>query len=395
MNELHVKPDKVKTRWISFENPTGEKGKAAMEGGGGKGHAFDKVSAKSSRVIADIEGRGIIHRMWFTSGDRNNPMKLRGVRIEMYWDGAETPAVSVPFPDFFCSVFGEKKPMENALFVDTEGESFCSHIKMPFRKQAKVVIVNDNDEDFGLFYDINYTLGDKHESGMMYFHAHWHRQLETAVGEDFEILPKVTGSGRFLGCNVGIIANPLYADKSWFGEGEFKAYLDGDTEHPTLCGTGLEDYVSTGWGLGEYITQYYGCLKNDEGKQAAFYRLHIPDPIFFDQDCRTTIQQLGGASKGCLMEIEKRGAEIIPTGLHPNTGPVMLLDEENKDVDWHSDEFADGTFTTFYRSDDCCATAYFYLATPDNDLPPIQDVKIRQAKVSTKTGKAGNEGLIV
>ena len=228
----------------------------------------------------------------------------------------------------------------------------------------------------------------------MYFHAHWHRELETTVGKDFEILPKVIGSGRFLGCNVGIIVNPLCVGKSWFGEGEFKAYLDGDTDYPTLCGTGLEDYVSTGWGLGEYITQYNGCLKQDEGKQASFYRFHIPDPIYFDEDCRVTIQQLGGASKQCLIEMEQNGVEFIPTAIHPNTGPVFLLDEENKDLDWRSDEYPDKAMVTFFRSDDYCATAYFYLETPENNLPTIQDLSVRQAKVSTKTGKVGNEGLI-
>jgi len=394
MTNLYTKPKSIKSRWISFENLSGEKGKAAMEGAGGKGHAFDNIPANSSMTIANIDGCGIIHRMWFTSGSRNDPMILRGVRIEIYWENSKTPAVSVPFPDFFCSVFGEKKPMENALFVDPEGSSFCSHIEMPFKKNAKVVIVNDNDKSFGIFFDINYSVLEKHEHEIMYFHAHWHRELITTLGKDFEILPKVIGEGRFLGCNVGVIVNPLCADKSWFGEGEFKAYLDGDTDFPTLAGTGLEDYVSTGWGLGEYITQYNGCLKNDDGKKASFYRFHIPDPIYFDEDCRVTIQQLGGASKEFLMEIEKRGANILPTAVHPNTGAVFFLEEQNKDLDWRSDEYPDKAMVTFFKEDDYCATAYFYLRTPENNLPELQDITIRQAKVSNKKGAFGNEGLI-
>jgi len=394
MTPLYRKPKNVKSRWVSFENPTGEKGKGAMEGGGGKGHAFDSVPANSSMTIADIQGCGVIHRMWFTTGCRENPMMLRGIRLELFWDDAETPAVSVPFPDFFGSVFGEKKPFENALFVDPEGASFVCYIDMPFHKRARIVIANDNDSDIRLFFDINYSRLEKHEQEIMYFHAHWHRDLQTTLGKDFEILPKVQGEGRFLGCNVGLIANPDCVGLSWFGEGEFKAWLDGDTAYPTLAGTGLEDYVSTGWGMGEYTTQYAGCLMNKDGKQASFYRFHIPDPIYFDEECKITIQQLGGASRKSLLDIEKKGARILPTGLHPSTGPVYMLEEKNKGVDWRSDKYSDDMFITFYREDDLCATAYFYLSTPENNLPEIQNLAIRQAKVLSKIGKVGNEGLL-
>ena len=133
---------------------------------------------------------------------------------------------------------------------------------------------------------------------------------------------------------------------------------------------------------------------NKDGKQASFYRFHIPDPIYFDEECKITIQQLGGASRKSLLDIEKKGARILPTGLHPSTGPVYMLEEKNKGVDWRSDEYSDDMFITFYREDDLCATAYFYLSTPENNLPEIQNLAIRQAKVLSTAGKVGNEGLL-
>ena len=33
----------------------------------------------------------------------------------------------------------------------------------------------------------------------------------------------------------------------WWGEGEIKFYLDGDTDYPTICGTGTEDYFGGAW----------------------------------------------------------------------------------------------------------------------------------------------------
>ena len=66
----------------------------------------------------------------------------------------------------------------------------------------------------------------------------------------FIIADGLAGPGRFLGCMIGI---RVFKDgMHWYGEGEFKAYMDGDTEHPTICGTGLEDYVGTAWGMGTH-----------------------------------------------------------------------------------------------------------------------------------------------
>jgi hypothetical protein len=51
--------------------------------------------------------------------------------------------------------------------------------------------------------------------------------------------------------------------------------------------------------------------------------------------------------------------------------------------------------TLFYREDDVCATAYFYLDKPENGLPKIQCLDIRTNKVSTeKLGVDGNDELL-
>ncbi len=51
---------------------------------------------------------------------------------------------------------------------------------------------------------------------------------------DYEFLPKLEGSGRFLGVNFGVEANQEIFLDSWWGEGEVKDHLDGDSENPTL-----------------------------------------------------------------------------------------------------------------------------------------------------------------
>ena len=70
------------------------------------------------------------------------------------------------------------------------------------------------------------------------------------LGDDVEILPKLNGKGRFLGMSVGLITDSSY-QKSWWGEGEVKMYIDGDGKYPTINGTGAEDYMGSAWGLGQ------------------------------------------------------------------------------------------------------------------------------------------------
>ncbi len=103
------------------------------------------------------------------------------------------------------------------------------------------------------------------------------------MGKDFEILPRVAGEGRFLGVHFGIISAPGVT--GWWGEGEVKMYIDGDTALPTIAGTGAEDYIGTGWGQGLFQTRFTGCTVADpKNRQFASYRYHIPDPVYFHKD---------------------------------------------------------------------------------------------------------------
>src|ERR1700759_3326819 len=83
------------TGWASFENPTGTKGRAGLENKGAKGHAFNVLKAGQSITLLDVQGTGMVKRIWMTMSDAT-PVMLRSLRLDMYWDGAKKPAVSVP-----------------------------------------------------------------------------------------------------------------------------------------------------------------------------------------------------------------------------------------------------------------------------------------------------------
>jgi len=360
--EVYLKQE-GRTAWTSFENISGAKGKGGMENKGAKGHAFDRIAAGDSCVLLDVKGAGIINRIWMTVSDRS-PEMLRALKIRMYWDGASTPAVSVPLGEFFCNGGAIMTVFENCFFSNPEGRSMNSSIPMPFRTAARVVIVNESAKNLAhLFFDINLTRLEKWNPNMLYFHCYWNRENPTVLGKDYTVLPEIKGEGRFLGVSFGVNENPVYS-KTWWGEGEMKFYLDGDRDFPSLCGTGVEDYIGTAWGLGAFSHRYQGCPIAGKNMCWSFYRFHVPDPVLFTESCRVTLQQIGGGPYEQVLELYKAKIQLIPVTVdQTNEWKFFKLLESEKPLAMDDPDFPKA-WVNYYRQDDVSSTAYFYLNRP-------------------------------
>ncbi len=351
-------------RWACSENPQGEKGGACRDNDGRKRSPCKALlAAQEHFVMAKETGTsGCIRRIWLTIKDRNLH-NMRGLRLRIFWDQMTTPAVDVPLGDFFCQMLGRNVAFENALFSSPEGRSYCCTVPMPFKTAMEISVTNETDEPIQLFfYEVDYTLGDKWGENTLYFHSHWSIEAPTTLMRDYVILPDVAGRGRYLGAAIGVSVNTETYVKSWWGEGEFKMYLDGDTSHPTLCGTGTEDYIGTGWGQGPFSHLYQGCpLADHEHYQYGFYRLHIPDPIFFHESLRVTAQQIGGALTDAVAQLHGLGRHLV---------------RGNQTIDL-ADALAAKRNVLFEREDTWSSCAWFYLNSPENNLPPLADVSQR------------------
>jgi hypothetical protein len=374
--ELYRKQPDAQTRWATFENPTAAKGAAASENKTAKGHAFDPFKANETKTLLNVTGSGMVRRIWITLPDRD-PAMLRSLRLDMYWDGAGTPAVSVPLGDFFGAIHGRAGRLENELFVNPEGRSFNCYIPMPFRRGARITLTNESGRDMdSLFYDVDVLMTEHPEPSALYFHAIFRRQRWTELGKDFEILPRVQGEGRFLGVHFGVITSPDVT--GWWGEGEVKMYLDGDDALPTIAGTGTEDYIGTGWGQAPFQSRYEGCTVADGStRQFAFYRYHIPDPVYFHKNARVTIQQIGGDVKSNVLKMLKQGVNIRPVSIASKGRFVKLMDLP-PGFDLASDPSPDTAWVNIYERQDVSSVALFYLDAPENGLAPIPSAEARR-----------------
>ena len=366
------------TRWISPESRDAPQGKGGRENQGAKGHAYDTIRAGESLVLANIQGAGIIRRIWITVENRT-PVMLRSLRLEMFWDNADKPAVSAPLGDFFGAALGQTVAFENALFSSPEGRSFNTIVPMPFRRAARLVLTNESRTDLPrVFYDVDYTLGPP-PADMLYFHAYWRRERPTTLGKDFQVLPVVKGRGRYLGTVVGVRTGPSYGD-TWWGEGEMKLVLNGGASQDTLVGTGTEDYIGTGWGQGAYIHRYQGSpIADGKSRRWTFYRWHVPDPIFFDTSCAVSWQQIGGAPKADVIKMLSSGVALRPISIDPKDRATFVkLLERNPAPAVDSAGLPDG-WVNFYRRDDVSATVYLYLDSPASNTAPLAPVAERIA----------------
>lgn len=223
---------------------------------------------------------------------------------------------------------------------------------MPFCEHARIQLVNRTGFDIKrLYYDVDMTLEDVENP--LYFQTVY-KEVSNELLHDITIFDKSVGKGRFLGMNVTAIFNPDY-EKYWFGESEVKVYFDGDSDYPTLAGTGVEDYIGTAWGQNEFIGRYQGCITFNSEK-TSFYRFHIVDPIFFRKGCKVTMQTIGGAPKKEVLRFLAENKQLCPVTADVDGHILHLYRQE---IEWN--KIPDDSWVNFYRCDTYHTVAYLYV----------------------------------
>lgn len=247
MSQLYRVKD-AETRSISPENSTGEKGKGGMAtleegtaahaardlGQGWKVNPYIHIKEGTTFTLAEINGSGVINHIWMTPVGDYRMMILR-----FYWNGEPAPSVEVPVGDFFAAGWGMgNEPRITSLAMCVNPRSgFNSYWQMPFTKGCKITMENLAGKIATVYYQVNYSLEAVAE-GTPCFHAQFRRVNPLPSKDVYTIVDGIKGAGQYVGTYLAHGAN----SPDWWGEGEAKFYIDGDTQFPTICGTGEEDY---------------------------------------------------------------------------------------------------------------------------------------------------------
>jgi len=346
----------AKSRSISPENFSGEKGKGGMAttgtgtnasrdlGQGWKVSPSIMIKSKTTYTIAEMDGPGSIQHIWMTPTGN-----WRYTIIRIYWDDETTPSVEAPVGDFFCMGWGKYSPLQSLAVAVNPGSAFNCYWSMPFRKKCKITMENIADEDMYLYYQIDYILTDVPDDAA-YFHAQFRRTNPLSYKQDYVLVDGIKGRGQYVGTYMAIGVT----NNGWWGEGEIKFFMDDDSKFPTICGTGTEDYFCGSYDFDtrkkndagvetvnytEFCSPYTGMPQVIRGdghydvmQRFGLYRWHITDPIRFEKNLKVTIQSLGWRHDGRYLPQQNDIASVVfwyqtePHALFPKLPEKDLLE---------------------------------------------------------------------
>ena len=209
---------------------------------------------------------------------------LRGVVVRFNFDGEQT--VETPLGDFFGTAPGPN-PFAALPLGITKDREMWSHWVMPFARTATVSVQNLGESAVVLNGQIG-TAPYAWTPHSMHFHANFIARHDVATRplRDFTALG-AAGQGVFAGLSYNV-DNP---NTKWWGEGDEKVYVDGET-FPSWFGTGTEDYFGYAWCDTTEFTHAYHAQPRADGPgscgpgrghwgRASNVRFHIFDRIPF------------------------------------------------------------------------------------------------------------------
>lgn len=277
------------------------------------------------QVLLEEAGAGCLNHFYWTFVEddlagaaeaiRKREAIFRGLVLRAWWDGADVPAIEVPFGDFFGIANGRYRRIESLAFTANPGSrgaedhatwGFNCYLPMPFRKGARIEVENQGDRDARIWFHLDYELYDDPSAlppATGFLHADWHCENPTEIDrearginlsgkENYTIL-ETEGRGTLAGYFLTVVNH----DPQWWGEGDDMVFIDGEAFPPSFHGTGTEEIFGGGACPDtEYAGPYTGfhCIENRLGHRwygtNGMYRFFVHDPIRFERSIRVSLE---------------------------------------------------------------------------------------------------------
>jgi hypothetical protein len=260
------------------------------------------VAPGQTQVLLDAKGPGVITHIWMTflgpegqDWAKGGSASHQEMLLRIFWDGNPRPAVEAPVGDFFANCFGERREVTSLPVIVEDADSYNCFWPMPFRKSARIEIVNQSEKRISLlYYNIDWIEKKKLPKDTPYFYAQYRQEYPVQQGKDYVVL-ETTGKGHYVGTVLAVRTR----SPAWFGEGDEKIYIDREAK-ASIWGTGTEDYFLSAWGLKTTSTPYFGVPYFDQwgivGGHTSAYRWHLNDPIVFNRGIKVTFEHFGWIS---------------------------------------------------------------------------------------------------
>jgi len=224
----------------------------------------------------ELKGQQAIRQLTLKLNAANVYQALRSTVLELCFDGDRT--VWCPVGDFFGAGY-KLSPFKTWYTEASDDGTLTCYWIMPFKKTCTVNLTNLGEQQL--------TVNGKILSGKwtwdkrsMHFGASWYQQthLDTGkkrnmegTGDQFDVnYVTLKGKGVLVGTSV-VLFNTANA---WWGEGDEKVYVDGET-FPSHFGTGTEDYYGYAWGMAEPFSHPFIAQPDGTGNNGSGYTSNI------------------------------------------------------------------------------------------------------------------------
>ncbi len=269
-----------------------------------------QVAAGTRYVGLELAGEGAIERLQLQVEADDLDAALRQTVMHVTCDGWTNAQVQSPVGDFFGAAPGINPYVSLPFTVSGDGKLVSRYV-MPYQKSLKIEFENLGDQPVTIRGTVHAKPRKWDNDHSMHFYARWR------VTHDITTYPPVdvpyllaNGEGRYVG-SAAFLLNPArgtHPSGSWWGEGDEKIFVDGDT-HPSSFGTGSEDYFNYAWSAVDiFYYPYCGQPRNDGPANRGFvtnYRWHVIDDLPFNERISFYMELLShhrveGFSYACL-----------------------------------------------------------------------------------------------
>lgn len=224
-----------------------------------------KIIPGDSLVLEFNKSNHSLNHLMIEIQASNINQSLRSTVLQTSFDGHRT--VWIPVGEFFGSgyITNEHKTWMNQRDENGSMESF---FVMPFREKCNITFFNHGKETIRIKGLVGFT-DYRWKSNSMYFGASWHEHYQIK-SRDKNKLPfdlnyiDIQGKGVYVGDQITLYNNTHH----WWGEGDEKIYVDGES-FPSIFGTGTEDYYGYSFGRPDAFSHPFIAQPIGEGNTSS------------------------------------------------------------------------------------------------------------------------------